>query len=69
MSATAALREAADTVPIEHETSERVVRTIVFAVPPAALGVAGWLAWGGILQWQASSSSRSPTRSPDSASP
>jgi len=30
---------AAEMVPIEHETSERVVRTIVFALPPAALGV------------------------------
>jgi hypothetical protein len=50
MSATTGMRGAADTVPIEHETSERVVRKIVFAVPPAALGVAGWLAWGGSLQ-------------------
>ncbi len=43
---------AAEMVPIEHETSERVVRTIVFAVPPAALGVGAWLAWGGSLHWQ-----------------
>ena len=40
MSTAAGLRVAADTVPIQHETSERVVRTIVFAVPPVALGVA-----------------------------
>lgn len=39
-------------VPIVHETSERVVRTIVFGVPPVALGVGGWLAWGGSLHWQ-----------------
>jgi stearoyl-CoA desaturase (delta-9 desaturase) len=25
---------------------------MVFAVPPAALVLAGWLAWGGILHWQ-----------------
>jgi stearoyl-CoA desaturase (Delta-9 desaturase) len=43
---------AAETVPIENETSERVVRTMVFGVPPAALAVGGWLAWGGALRWQ-----------------
>lgn len=36
-------------VPIEHETPDRMVRTLVFVLPPAALGVAGWLAWGGTL--------------------
>jgi hypothetical protein len=40
MSATASLRGAAEMVPIAHYTSEHVVRTIVFTVPPAALGVA-----------------------------
>jgi hypothetical protein len=49
MSASAPLRAAAKTVPSVHETSERVVRTLVFGVPPAALGVGGWLAWGGSL--------------------
>ena len=44
-------RGAAEMVPIEHETSERVVRTWSSAVPPAALVVAGWLAWGGTLRW------------------
>jgi stearoyl-CoA desaturase (delta-9 desaturase) len=34
-----------------HETSDRVVRTIVFGVPPAALVAGGWLAWGGALRW------------------
>ena len=34
-----------------HETSERIVRTIVFGVPPVALAVGGWLAWGGALRW------------------
>jgi hypothetical protein len=37
----------AETVPIEHETRERVVRTLAFALPPAALAVGGWLALGG----------------------
>jgi stearoyl-CoA desaturase (delta-9 desaturase) len=39
-------------VPIEHELSDRLVRTLVFVLPPAALAVAGWLAWGGSLRWQ-----------------
>ena len=51
MSATAPSRGAAETVPIEHETFDRVVRTLVFGVPPVALAVAGWLAWGGTLHW------------------
>ena len=42
----------ADVLPIEHETRERVVRALVIGVPLAALGVAGWLAWGGSLHWQ-----------------
>jgi stearoyl-CoA desaturase (delta-9 desaturase) len=41
----------AEMVPIENETSERVVRTVVFLVPPAMLVVAGWMAWGGTLHW------------------
>jgi stearoyl-CoA desaturase (delta-9 desaturase) len=49
MSATAA--PAPEMVPIVNETSERVVRTLVFVLPPVALGIAGWLAWGGILYW------------------
>ena len=39
-------------VPIEHEMSERIVRTLVFGIPPLALVVGGWLAWGGVLRWQ-----------------
>jgi stearoyl-CoA desaturase (delta-9 desaturase) len=38
-------------VPIAHETSERVVRALVFGLPPMGLAVAGWLAWGGVLRW------------------
>jgi stearoyl-CoA desaturase (delta-9 desaturase) len=45
-------RGAAESVPVENETSERVVRVMVFGVPPAALVLAGWLAWGGTLHWQ-----------------
>jgi stearoyl-CoA desaturase (delta-9 desaturase) len=52
MSATAHPRGVAEMIPIEHQTSDRVVRTMVFAVPPAALVVGGWLAWGGALHWQ-----------------
>ena len=40
-----------DTIPIENETSERVVRTIVVGLPLAAVGAAAWLAWGGMLRW------------------
>ncbi len=45
------LDSAPEMVPIEHETSDRIVRTIVFLAPPAALAVGGWLAWGGSLHW------------------
>ena len=41
----------ADVVPIEHETFERVVRVVATVVPLAAVGCAGWLAWGGTLHW------------------
>jgi fatty-acid desaturase len=34
---------APDMVPIAHEASERIVRTVVFAVPPAALVAGGYL--------------------------
>jgi stearoyl-CoA desaturase (delta-9 desaturase) len=45
-------RAAAETVPVVNELSERVVRTVVLGVPPVALAVGGWLAWGGALHWQ-----------------
>jgi stearoyl-CoA desaturase (delta-9 desaturase) len=41
-----------ETVAIEHEGYERVLRVAVTGVPLAALGLAGWLAWGGSLHWQ-----------------
>jgi len=43
-------RAVAESIPIEHETIDRVVRTLVVAAPPAALAWAAWLAWGGTLQ-------------------
>ena len=39
-------------VPVANETSERVVRVLVLGLPPLALGVGGFLAWGGALHWQ-----------------
>src|SRR5438445_13777151 len=42
----------ADVVPIEHEAFERVVRALATVLPLAAVGLAGWLAWGGSLHWQ-----------------
>jgi stearoyl-CoA desaturase (delta-9 desaturase) len=41
----------ADTVVIEHELRERVVRTGVIGLPLLAIGAAGWLSWGGSLRW------------------
>jgi stearoyl-CoA desaturase (delta-9 desaturase) len=41
----------AETVPIEHEMRERLVRTAVIGLPLAAIGVAGWLSWGDGLHW------------------
>jgi stearoyl-CoA desaturase (Delta-9 desaturase) len=52
MSTTASVRGAAEMVPIGHQNSDRVVRTMVFVLPPAALCLAGWLTWGGALHWQ-----------------
>jgi stearoyl-CoA desaturase (delta-9 desaturase) len=43
---------AAETIPIANQTAERIVRTVAFVAPPAALVFAGWLAWGGTLHWQ-----------------
>ena len=41
------VRGASEMVPIAHETSARVARTLFFGVPPAALVAGGWMAWGG----------------------
>ena len=40
-----------DTVSIEHETRERIVRVAVVGIPMLALVFAAWLAWGGALRW------------------
>ena len=40
-----------DTIPIEHEAYERVLRIAVFAAPPAALALVGWWSWGSMLHW------------------
>ncbi len=45
-------RGEAEMVAIPHEAADRVANVIVIAVPLAAVGVAGWLAWGGSLHWQ-----------------
>jgi stearoyl-CoA desaturase (delta-9 desaturase) len=44
-------RPESDTVPIEHETRERIVRVAVVAVPLLALICAASIAWGGALRW------------------
>ena len=41
----------AESIPIEHETRERIVRVLVVGLPMVALVAAGWTAWGGDLQW------------------
>ena len=40
-----------ESIPIEHETYERVIRIITFGAPPAALAIAGWASWGAMLRW------------------
>ena len=49
--ASAAAGQAAETVPIEHESYERLIRIVFIGGPMAALGVGAWLAWGGTLHW------------------
>jgi stearoyl-CoA desaturase (delta-9 desaturase) len=39
-------------VAIEHESRERVTRALITGLPFGALGLAGWLTWGGALHWQ-----------------
>jgi len=52
MSAAAGIPRAAETIPIVHETYDRVVRIIVFGAPPAALALVGWWSWSAMLHWQ-----------------
>jgi stearoyl-CoA desaturase (delta-9 desaturase) len=44
-------RREADVIPIENEAMDRLASIVVLGVPFALLGVAGWLAWGGALNW------------------
>jgi stearoyl-CoA desaturase (delta-9 desaturase) len=44
-------RDVTETVPIENETSERIVRVMVVGIPLAAILWAAWLSWGGSLRW------------------
>ena len=41
-----------DMVVGEHETLDRIANLTVTVLPLAFLGLASWLAWGGVLQWQ-----------------
>ncbi len=36
----------------EHETLDRIANGLVTVVPLGLLGLAVWLAWGGVLHWQ-----------------
>jgi stearoyl-CoA desaturase (delta-9 desaturase) len=38
-----------DIEPVKHETSDRIITGTVTALPVAALGVAAWLSWEGLL--------------------
>jgi stearoyl-CoA desaturase (Delta-9 desaturase) len=40
-----------DVIPIQHERFEAVLRVLLTFLPLAAVGLAGWLAWGGSLHW------------------
>ena len=40
-----------DSVAIDHETRERIVRAAIVGIPVLALGYAAWTAWGGTLRW------------------
>jgi stearoyl-CoA desaturase (delta-9 desaturase) len=48
----AGLARPPESLPIEHDGIERAVQGISVGAPLVALGVAGWLAWGGTLHWQ-----------------
>jgi stearoyl-CoA desaturase (delta-9 desaturase) len=49
--ASAGVARPPESLPLEHETVERIVQGISVAAPLLALGAAGWLAWGGTLHW------------------
>lgn len=41
-----------DVLVIEGETLDRLAHLFVTVAPLALLGIAIWLAWGGMLHWQ-----------------
>lgn len=40
-----------DSIALEHAGTDTVVNTVVVVVPVLLLGLAVWLAWGGLLHW------------------
>jgi stearoyl-CoA desaturase (delta-9 desaturase) len=45
-------RGAAEMIPLEHEALDQVANVVVIVGPLGAVALAGWLAWGGTLNWQ-----------------
>lgn len=43
---------APEMVALKHELVDRAAHAFVIGVPLAAVGLAGWLTWGGTLHWQ-----------------
>jgi stearoyl-CoA desaturase (delta-9 desaturase) len=41
-----------ESIPIAHGGVDRAIQAVATGAPLVALGVAGWLAWGGTLHWQ-----------------
>jgi stearoyl-CoA desaturase (Delta-9 desaturase) len=41
-----------DSIPLANETLDRLANVVVTVVPVVLLGVAVWMAWGGMLHWQ-----------------
>ncbi len=46
------MRGATETIPIKHDTYERVLRLVIFGAPPLALALAAWWSWDTVLHWQ-----------------
>jgi stearoyl-CoA desaturase (Delta-9 desaturase) len=50
MGAPAAVPDAGDVQPVEHELRDRIITGLVTVVPMLALGLAAWRAWEGLLR-------------------
>jgi stearoyl-CoA desaturase (delta-9 desaturase) len=50
MAAPAAMPDAGDVQPVEHELRDRIITGLVTVVPMLALGLAAWRAWEGLLR-------------------